>query len=139
MGNVLLCLAVFSLYDYAGYNMTRNSPDGLAAYRMTQIALQATLTAALAVGCSWKEAVAFNFLWWTWVADFAYYGWAHVLNVKGWENRTTNALARSPGGITWAWWTPVGIHFGGKTGRPIPVQVLLGQSCAAITICFILL
>jgi hypothetical protein len=124
---------VFSLFDYVGYNTTCRDPTALRVYRAAQVGLQITITTHLYATEGWQSAAAFNLIWWTWSADWGYYGLAYTFNPSApWENRTWNGLQND---ITWAWWTPAGlVHYGRKpiSQDVLTMQALLGISIAAL-------
>ena len=134
MIHVLLFCAAFSLYDYAGFNATYKNQDRLVAYRVSQAAVQVMFTAMLWDKWGARDAIAFNVLWWTFFCDFLYYGWGYLLNIKGWENRETFRRGQTLNHVSWAHWTPLGLLLGGKTGREIPLSLLIGQSTVGLGI-----
>src|SRR5437868_2972699 len=112
----------YSLVDYLGYNLVRGDKGAPFSFRLGMIALQSGLSYFLYKQCGLHSAISFNLIWWTWGDDFAYYGWANALNPSfARDNREVNGLKQ--GGITWAWWTPVGLVR--KKGREIDISTLI--------------
>lgn len=140
-GDRLLLVGVatvgFSIFDYVGYNLSRNNPAGLKVYRTFQLATQGLITYGLWKLGDWKCAVSFNLIWWTWGCDWAYYGIAHTVNpANPWENRTEHGLQNK---VTWAYWTPVGIAKGFDRTKSIDKQTLAIQSGVGLTISIVIL
>ena len=137
----LLACLVFSLFDYAGYNISKKSSKLLVGYRVLQYIVQAVITYVVWVNFSWKEAFAWLILWWTWLCDFMYYGWAWIINPKpapnnAWEGR--EGLLKTLEVVTWAWWTPYGLIINGvknKT-RVIPLMTLIVQAILGFVLAF---
>jgi hypothetical protein len=121
----------YSLVDYIGYNLVRKENKAPISFRIGMIALQSGLSYFLYKQCGLNSAISFNLIWWTWSDDFAYYGWANTLNPSFLvENRSVNGLKQ--GGITWAWWTPVGLLR--KKGSEIAVSTLIAQAVVGFSI-----
>lgn len=134
MIHLALMLLLFSGADYVGYNATKHDPHGaLIAYRIVQFTAQAAITVYLVRDAGWKQGLRFNLIWWTFGADWLYYGWANLLNPgHGWEARGSPKTNR----ITWAYWTPLGLF--APRGAEIPTSALAAQSIIGLTISVIL-
>lgn len=105
-------LIFFSLSDYIGYN--RSKKDGMVnTYHGIMFGLL-----VLYIGCmwwwvSWKCAAIVFLLWWTWLADWMYYGWAMLTDGSGnigWEGRQVTRAIFKVNAITSSQWTPLGIY-----------------------------
>lgn len=63
-------IIIFSLFDYFGFHIShRKGWEDFTAfnpYRLSQLIVQAVLTAALYLFNGWLAALCFNILWWTW-------------------------------------------------------------------------
>jgi hypothetical protein len=97
----------FSLFDYVGYNLVKHDKN-ITLYRLLQGTVQAAITYFLYEKLGLTSALSFTLLWWTWVDDVAYDGWANVINPgRPWENRSFHTLQSTE--ISWAGWTPIGL------------------------------
>ncbi len=134
MRNVLIASALSSLTDYVGYNLMKNDPRTLVLYRVLQITFNATLTYYLYQENGLSTALAFQLVWWTGGHDFMYYGWAEVLNVKGWEGRGSFSRIVQEG-ASHLYWTPIGLSRGGTSYHDaIAGNTLLGQAVGGLTL-----
>ncbi len=100
---------IYSLFDYVGFGLTQNHPAARTVYRGIQAATQIAISYVLYKELGLSSAISFNLMWWTWVDDLGFYGWANVLNPPWppWENRShTGLMGRQ---INWAGWTPIGL------------------------------
>ena len=74
---IILSILFFAMFDYIGYNLAVRyklvNSKFINPYRITQALMQIAITLTLYFLWSWKEAVSFNFLWWTWTADLICY------------------------------------------------------------------
>lgn len=126
LGSCLLTSGI----DYYAYNSYRNDPDSLIRYRIAQAGLQLGVSSALFFlngGVDdWREglkvALTYNFIHWTFLNDFIYYGIAEFVpadNAKGFQGEGAWKEASDPNawGTRHAWWTPLGI-FRMATGTP---------------------
>jgi hypothetical protein len=131
--------AVFSLFDYVGFNLARTDDTSLKLYRVLQVLVQAGLTWLLHEQAGLGTAVAFNVVWWTWGMDALYYVYTDMFDAGGhWEKRGAFERAILGNQCTWAWWTPIGISRGMDNKRPIAGDALMAQmalgAAAAISI-----
>ena len=128
----------FSAFDYVGYSLTHHNQSSLMTYRIIQLGVQGGLTYLLYKECGLTSAISFNIIWWSWGDDWAYYGWAHLINPSGgrFENRSANGLQTDR--ISWASWTPLGLMKGGK-GAILRQHELVKQSMIGITVAIIIL
>jgi len=106
--------AVFSLFDYVGYNATKGS----TVYRISQAVVQIGLTYLLYKQLGISSAIAFNVIWWTWGLDLLYYQWGRILPPYD--------ILEKGKQVTWAHFTPVGIFRG--SGNAIAHNTLIAQS-----------
>lgn len=139
MGRVVKASLAFSAFDYLGFNLTKNDPAALRAYRVAQLAVQAGLTYDLWQKDGLASALSFETLWWTFNDDLLYYAISEFHDPgEGWASR--GAFRREVLGdrVTWAHWTPEGLARGGKTGRPIPGRVLLIQAGVGVLVALLL-
>jgi hypothetical protein len=103
---------VFSFADYVAFNLLKKSYGGtnfavLATFRIAEGLTQAAITYFLYKECGLSSAISFNFIWWTWGGDFAYYGWGYLLSLFPWESRAQSGLRFSE--YNSAGWTPIGL------------------------------
>ena len=126
VGYVCGASLAFSLFDYIGFGLVRETPGPHTGYRVLQVAVQSAITYFLYKQCGLPSAISFNLIWWTWGDDLAYNGWGNVFNMHypPWENRSVNGLSENQ--ITWASWTPIGLLR--PKGQRIPKDALFGQA-----------
>jgi hypothetical protein len=132
-GYVIGASLAYSLFDYVGWSLERNDNFRTTSlYRILEGTVQAAITYFLYKECGLSSAISFTLLWWTWVDDLAYYGWANVLNPHWppWENRTVTGLMGN--GVTWAGWTPIGLLR--KQGSVIDKYALIAQAIVGFSI-----
>lgn len=123
-------LIFFGFVDYVGYNIaTQAGKIHLIIYRVFQTLLQITLMALLWKYSGFWSAFVFMFLWWTFNADFVFYGCAAIF--KWFSDGADFKRDVLHDKVTWAYWTPLGlILHGGKheiiTGQDLIAQAGLG-------------
>jgi len=100
-GYMIGSVVAFSAFDYAGYNLSKDSKTSLDVYRVVQVLVQVGITKLLIEEVGLPEAIGFNLIWWTWGADLLYYQWGRF--IPPYDRLTQNK------GVTWAHWTPVGL------------------------------
>jgi len=138
MGEVAVASCIFAAYDYIGYNVCKKSPSLLVIYRISQFILQGILTWQLWEHGGFRCALSFNLLWWTFVDDLIYYGYASIANPSGsWENKNSTKEALS--NVTWAYWTPIGIVKGMKRNVVIEKPLLYWQASIGVCVSFTIL
>ena len=130
---IILSILFFAMFDYIGYNLAVRyklvNSKFINPYRITQALMQIAITLTLYFLWSWKEAVSFNFLWWTWTADLIFYIYCYLINGFNHEFAMQNEVQR--GIVTWGWWTPYGLikwAFTGKQQTQIGTTILVLQS-----------
>jgi hypothetical protein len=129
----------FSLFDYVGFNLVRNSSTHTLIYRVLHVAVQAGMSWLLYDKLGLPTAVAFNLMWWTWGLDALFYGYTELFNRGGgWSGRGAFRKDIMQNNCTWASWTPVGIARGMDNSKPIAGDTLVAQfllgAVAAITV-----
>lgn len=128
-------LIFYSLCDYIGYNKSKK--DGAVnIYHGMMVGMLVWYA-----GCVWwwvslRCAIILLVLWWTWLADWMYYGWAMLTNGFGniaWDGRRITGAIFKVNAITSAEWTPVGLankyFFGQKVSQ---WQELIGMTLCGI-------
>lgn len=118
----------YSLFDYVGYNLTKNNPTSLRAYRVLQAITHVSCTYYLYQKHGTKAALAFNVIWWTFGDDLLYYGYASMFNPGGsWEGRDV-AQSVMQKGVRHAYWTPLGRMRGSDRRTPISGDAIQAQA-----------
>jgi hypothetical protein len=117
----------FSLVDYMGFDLLKVAHDAPAGYvppvwyRFFEGAVQAAFTYFLYKAFGISSAIALTVMWWTWIDDWGFYGWANLLNPPyPWVDRAT---AYIPDALYGASWTPVGLVR--KNSEYIPSNTLV--------------
>ena len=128
-------VVAFGVFDYFGHNliMTQNhdSKSSAIVYRTLQLAVQMALSYMLYEKFGLPEAVAFNLVWWTFGADFVYYGVGELTDGFGnpeWGRRGSWDHIAGKGGPPWAYWTPVGIARGFDRNERISADTIIAQA-----------
>jgi len=115
---IILSILFFAMFDYIGYNLAVRyklvNSKFINPYRITQALMQIAITLTLYFLWSRKEAVSFNFLWWTWTADWIYYLYCFLINYNDTRRHWLQAF---DGIVTWAFFTPIGIYHWTRTGN----------------------
>ena len=79
-----IILIGFAFFDYIGYNtLARWS---VVVYRILQTLVQIAATWYAWIHLGPFAAVAWNFIWWAWLADLFYYAMYDLLKFFGYEN-----------------------------------------------------
>lgn len=139
---ILISIFSFALFDYIFYDLFKKwgllDSKFINPYRTVQAIVQVIITLLLLYFYSYKEAISFNLLWWTWFADWLYYAIGEILGIygRGWMDKEVFGNQ-----VEWAWWTPYGLVKWLVTGQKVSViswQVLAIQTLIGISITIIL-
>lgn len=140
----LIACLLFAFVDYVGFNTLGQRQDlaiklfGIKVlwYRILQTLFQLMLVYVVGVVFGWIYSLGFMLLWWCWLADFMYYGFAYVINNPKWENRVN--LQGTLHQVTWAWWTPYGLFVRGtkRKNEIIPLSILVFQGVLGLVLCW---
>lgn len=102
----IAAVLIFSLIDYAGYNLWGKlyENNNINAYRVFALLVQAALCAVLCYMSSVMAAVAFMLFWWVGVCDLLYY----TIDALTWDFDEF-FYASEKHEMSWLWFTPIGI------------------------------
>ena len=119
------------IYDYFGYNLTKRSSVASAVYRSTFFLAQGIITYILYEKFGLPSAIGFNLIWWTFGVDMVFYGVCEMnTNTRGsWGSRGAWA-EDSWNGIGHAYFTPIGLLRGARTGNRIATNTIVAQAIA---------
>lgn len=133
---VLGATLAFSLFDYVGFSLARNNFNlnyghpALLIYHIFQSSVGILVDYLLYQKFGLPSAISFDLMWWTWIDDFGFYGWANLVNPPSpWSNRTT---AYIPDKLCCASWTPVGLIR--QDREYIPTNTLVAQAMAGLVV-----
>jgi len=153
--NLLIAIAAllfFGFFDYCGYNLAvRRSKVWI--YRIIQNVLQwLIMTPLLWWQFGFLTAFLFDWMWWCWMADMAYY-WLY--DTLKWFNEPGSEYAGKAfrtvvlgDKVVWSWWSLYGLFFRmliplllrGRTDKnvPIPGHVLIAQAILGFVAAFLI-
>ena len=96
-------------------------PSGIGSFME---AVQAGICYLLYQAFGISSALALNVMWWTWIDEWGFYGWANLLNPPyPWVDRATAYIADD---LCYASWTPIGLLR--KNSQSIPSNTLIAQA-----------
>lgn len=144
----LFAIILFALADYFGYGLIGRDmsydADGnmtlVNAYRIAQMGVLLLITVFFMRRWNFRAGVCFFVMWWTGVADLAYYGWFDLLKIYSPEYAGKAFILEVMGDtVTWLFFSPAGlltalIHQrwdNALTGGVILVQAGIGAAIAA--------
>jgi len=109
---ILLSLA-YALFDFFGYNATKDGERLLLAYRVLQRVVKGAIIVGLFYFVGLKPALAFLFLGMFASHDLMYYAWAWIIGslfkrFEKYKKETGFQFNRDV--IPHLWWTPVGLY-----------------------------